>query len=377
MPLDVALVAMNIVRRDGQGRVMVELTRAVLARGHRVTVYAQRLDDELVGQVEYHPIPPMPGPQIVNDLTLLLRATRALRPARHDVVCALGPTALPRQPFVMNIQFSHQGWRASWTRSTRPDLIHRAHARLAQSLETLCVRRATRIISSTQVLADEMTPAGDPRVFVVPDGIDLDEFRPIDDREREAARAEFGVGDGRFVLAFMGDYTTTRKGLEPLLSALAHGGDEELLLVAARGNDDTLAARVRELGIGDRVAVVGFAPPRTVIAAADVVTVPSLYEPFSLVGLEAAASQRPVIISAAAGVAPLLGDGALIVDRPNDPAALRGAIDRLKHDPALRRTMAAAGRQAAERLTWQATMEQAALVIEGAARSTRTQETVR
>lgn len=371
MTLDVALVIQNAVRRDGQGRVMVELAHELARRGHDITIYAHRLDDELADQVAFSPIPQAPGPQIVDDVAMLARATARVRRAGHDVACVLGHSALPSCPTVLNVQFSHQGWRASWKRQgrrSRPGLRHRLHVRVAEVLERRCLGRADRVIASTPVLASEIVSDDDPRVRVVPNGVDLTEFGPLGADERAAARRAFGLRSDEFVVAFLGDYATPRKGLDPLILALALGPVDERLVVAARGDDRLLRRLAEEAGVADRVVVVGFVHPRSVLAASDVLAAPSLYEPFSLVAFEAAASGVPVVISACAGAAPLLGEGAFVVDDPTDPAALRSALDAVRADPALAGRAVAAGRRAAERLTWEVSAAQAADVIEEVAR---------
>lgn len=368
--LDVGLVAQNVVRRDGQGRVALELARALVGRGHAVTVYAHRLDDEVARAVRFRRLPRPPGPQALDDLVVLAWATMALRRARHDVACTLGPTARPRCPTVFNLQFSHRGWRRSWGEGDRPGAYHRVHARLAGALEGWCIGRADRVVSSAATLAAEAVPDGVVPVTVVPNGIDAAEFGPFVDGERPAARARLALDEGAFVVGFLGDYHTSRKGLDALLRAMAQGPAGERLVVAARGDDRSLRLRARELGVGDRLVVAGFAPPRDVYAAADVVAVPSLYEPFSLVALEAAACAVPVVVSARAGAAPLLGDGALVVHDPDDAGQLRAALDRVRDDPAGAKARTRAAQRAVAALSWPAVAARAADVVEEVAAAT-------
>ena len=360
--MNVGLVVQNAVRRDGQGRVMVELTEALLERGHEITVYAHQLDDNLAQRVTFHEIRRARGPQVVDDVLMFLRATRAIRRGGHDAACVLGHCALPEVPWLFNVQFSHQGWRRSWTPASRPSWKHRLSTRVAERLERRCFQRATRVLASTERLASELGSRDGVRV--VPNGLDLDEFSPVTPAERADARVELGIEPDRFVIAFLGDYQTPRKGLEPLLGAVASGPPDEMLVVAARGDDGALVARARSLGIADRVTAIGFAPPKLVYAAADVVAVPSLYEPFSLVTLEAAARCVPVVVSARAGAAPLLDGGGHIVDRPEEPGALRAAIDGVRADREDAAARVRVARAAVEGLTWRVVAGHAATVIE-------------
>lgn len=365
-PLDVALVCQNVVRRDGQGRVMLELARQVASRGHRVTVYAHALAPELADGIRFRRVPRVFGPQLLDDLWFLAWASVAVRRRRHDVVCALGPTVLPRGPFVFDVQFSHRGWRATWTPATRPSLYHRLHARLVEALEWLCVRRADRVIASTPRLAEEVAP-GARHTVVVPNGVSPEEFTDPDPAVRREVREHLGIPQDAFVVALLGGWTTARKGLDPLLEAVALGPPDEWLLLAAEGPRDALEARTGSLGVSDRVAVAGFEPPPRVFAAADVVVVPSLYEPFSLVALEAAAAGVPVVLSERAGAADVLGDTVVAVD-PADPLALRKGLDRVRHEPGLAEDMVTEGRRRSEQLRWGTVLGAAVDVIEEVAR---------
>lgn len=364
--LDVALVAHNVVRRDGQGRVMLELARALVKDGHRVTVYARRLTDELRPGVDYHRLPKAPGPQLLDDLFLFLLGSLFLHRRRHDVTVVMGACALPPRPFVLDCQFSHAGWRRSWARTTRPAWYHRLHARMIERLENLVARRATRVVASTGVVKRDL---GGPahKISVVPNGIDLDEFPPVSSEARARAREELGIRDANSVVAFLGEYHTTRKGLDPLLEAVAAGPSDERLVVAARGSRSRLETRLHDLGIRDRVDVVGFAEPALVMAAADIVAVPSIYEPFSLVALEAAASQIPVIVSAAAGAASLLAPDVVVIDDPTEPDQLRRALDTVRTDPDTAAGRARRARRKVEELRWHELAARAAEVVVEAA----------
>lgn len=126
-----------------------------------------------------------------------------------------------------------------------------------------------------------------------------------------------------------------QKGLDVLLEAMPRG------------------ARLRLVGEGDPVAGradtedLGFLPSALdAMAEADVVVVPSRWEGFGLVALEAMAVGAPVIASAVDGLRDLVGDAAVLVP-PDDPAALRTAIQRVLADADLRARLGARGRERA------------------------------
>lgn len=363
---DLGLVCHNVVRRDGQGRTMVELVRLLAEQSVKVTVYSYNLD-EAVGShpgVTWHRIPEPKVPQLFKDLYLALKATMALRRRRHDVVCTVGPTALTSAPTAFFACFSQEGWRQVWQdEGESPDQYRRFHGWLSSKLESLAIRKADALLVVSRRTASELgpkTPSASP-VIIVPGGIDIEEFPLVTGELREAAREELGVEDDRFALGFIGEYHTFRKGLAYLAEAVALGDvEDETILVRGEGSQKAFWARIDSARPGMDLRFLGPGAAQPVIAAADVVVIPSLYEPFSLVGLEAAAAGKPLIISERAGVAPYLVEAraALSVD-PVDVAGFRSAIDRLRDRPDEAAEMGQRARKVAEEMIWSKVSEPA------------------
>src|SRR6185437_3742012 len=110
-------------------------------------------------------------------------------------------------------------------------------------------------------------------------------------------------------------------------------------------------ALATKLGLDGRVRFLGWRTDRAALyAAADMVALPSRYEPFGTVITEAWAASRPLIASRAAGAAAYVHDGVdgLLVPI-GDVAALAQAMTRLAHDTALRARLIQGGQQAYER----------------------------
>lgn len=362
--LDVALVAQYVRPRDGQGQVMLELGRALRRAGHSVTVYAHEVADL---ECRFVAIPRFGPSDAADNVAFFLSATRRVRAGRHDVAVVMGGCALPAGPWLYYAQFSQRGWRRTWTGDGRPGLYHRSAARVAEGFERLGAARADALVGcSAQVVAD-VAPAG--AAFVVPNGVDLHVFAPPSGEEQKAARSAFGLGDDTPVIGLLGEYRTPRKGLEPLLESMAAATTvEEHLLLAGDGDQDNVRQLVGRAGLAARVHQLGFADSRQVIAACDAVVVPSFYEPFSIAAVEAAAMARPVVISAQAGAAAYLGEGALQVAHP-EPALLRRTMDQLWAEGAgARRRRGEEARRSVEALSWEATSAQVVSVVEDLAR---------
>lgn len=238
-------------------------------------------------------------------------------------------------------------------------------ARLAA--ETRIAAAADRIVAANLVERAHLAwhyRADVARIRVIPCGVDLDLFRPSDPR---AARARLGLA-AEHVLLFVGRLAPI-KGLETLLRALAAAksnglGRADVRLVVVGGDKEEHwrgeAARLRrmagELGVG---AWVDFRGPQSqevlpdYYAAADVCLMPSLYESFGMVALEAMACGVPVIASRVGGLPVTVQDGltGLLVPE-GDVEALADGIARLLENDGRRWLL---GRQATEwarRFAW-------------------------
>jgi len=142
------------------------------------------------------------------------------------------------------------------------------------------------------------------------------------------------------------------KGLETLLDAMARlGGAARLYIVGgdsdepdpgvtALGHAQELRSRVAALGLGDRVRFLGPQPQRRLrlfYAAADATVMPSYYESFGMVALEAMACGCPVVASRVGGLTTTVKDGVTGYLVPEgDPTALAERLERLLHDPETR-----------------------------------------
>ncbi len=183
------------------------------------------------------------------------------------------------------------------------------------------------------------------RIHLVPSGVEADRFTPSEARRR-AARTGLALADDAWVLAAIGALEE-RKGHDVLLDALACLRDPRLtLLVAGDGSRlEALRARVGALGLGSAVRFLGrlddVAP---VLAAADVLVMPSRQEGLGVAALEAMAAGLPVIASRVGGLpeAVVDGDTGLLVPPENAPA-LADAIVRLADDRPRARALGAAG----------------------------------
>ncbi len=165
---------------------------------------------------------------------------------------------------------------------------------------------------------------------VVPNPFDPERFNPERrSRDRADARRDLGIGDHDLAMVFIAN-ELHRKGLGQTLEAMALNGDPRMTLhVVGKAGLGPYQAAIRRLGLADRVQYHG--PTGDVgwhLAAADLMVLPTQYEPFGLVIVEALASGVPVITSRLAGASEAVRHGrtGLILEDPYDVAELAGLL---------------------------------------------------
>jgi glycosyltransferase involved in cell wall biosynthesis len=167
-------------------------------------------------------------------------------------------------------------------------------------------------------------------ITVIPNGVDLEEFRPPTEQERQAARELFRLPDEARVALFIGlDFE--RKGLFPTIEALRRAPSVLLLVVGGAQKDvDTARAHAERHGVSERVMLLGQQHGLArYFAVADMFVMPSAYESSGLVFLESLASGLPVIATPVGIVPEVVRDGenGLIVGR--DPVEIGDGLERL------------------------------------------------
>jgi glycosyltransferase involved in cell wall biosynthesis len=228
----------------------------------------------------------------------------------------------------------------------------RQKARRRDLLLKLTDRLGSVTTTNSTLTAEALTRSGtvDPdRLIVIPNGIEVAHYghRP---GQRAAVRRELGIREHEFLWLAAGRLAP-QKDFDNLLAAaalLARDGRLGQLRIAGRGPlEQSLAQRITELRIADRVALLGLREDLpAVMAAADGFVLSSAYEGLPNVVMEALASGLPVVGTRVGGTAELVQEqvsGFLVP--PRDAAALAAAMDRLARTPEdVRRQMGAAGR---------------------------------
>ena len=342
------IVARPFVFHGGVETATAGLVRALVEHGHEVHLLSPPGQGPVSGVTLHRlPLPPLPATARMVAQALVVR--RLAVQGTWDVVQSHERT-LGQDVFRAG-EGCHRGYLEAVGATSR-GLYHR----VVLSLERRVFATTPRIVAISRAGKTEIerlyrVPA--ERVDVVYNGVDLERFHPMNRaRLGPAARAEVGLDRDTPAALFVGS-GFERKGLATALEALAAGDRTRRLLVAGKGNRRAHEALAARLGVADRVLWLG--PRRDIerfYAASDVVVLPTRYEPFGNVHLEALASGVPVVTTSRAGGAEVVaeGKGGAVVP-PDDVAATAAAMERLRAtDP----SVVEAARRSAEPFTFAA-----------------------
>ncbi|MBI4570276.1 MAG: glycosyltransferase family 4 protein [Planctomycetes bacterium] len=307
-----------------------------------------------------------------RDLLCLWALTRRIRRGRFDVVHLhtskagfVGSVAarLAGTPAIVYTPHGHIFGEGARVEGVPARGLRRG---LFRMLRRAAERIDDRVIALSDLDRDQQVALGlAPRAKyeVISNGVDLAMWNRANAAPREEvvalARAALPAnarppGGAPFPLAAVVGRLAGEKGHTYLFQAMeALVADFPAMLLLVIG-DGPLAGDLREearrRGVADRVAFIGLRKdvPR-LLAACDLVVLPSLYESHGLALAEAMALSLPVVGTRAGGVPELVVDGECgLLAPPGDPQALADAIRRLANDPVLAARLAAAGRRRVE-----------------------------
>jgi D-inositol-3-phosphate glycosyltransferase len=228
---------------------------------------------------------------------------------------------------------------------------------------------ADRIVAATpaELAQLQWLYQADPRkVVIIPPGVDISRFYPIHPDE---AKEVIGVPPCDKTLLFVGRIEPL-KGVDTLIQAICLMQDKRvyvcLVVIGGDVDSDTdspndemerLKTMREQAGLQDLVTFLGKRSQDTLpyyYSAAEAVVVPSHYESFGMVALEAMACGTPVVASQVGGLAFLVRDGVTGYTVPVDePQALADRLTSLVQDSALRRKLGGQALQEARQYAWE------------------------
>ena len=246
-------------------------------------------------------------------------------------------------------------------------------ARTRLRIERQCLETADMVIATSPQEQEHMRSLVSEKgnIAVIPCGTNIDCFGSID---RDAGRTKLGIEPNEKLVMYAGRFDQ-RKGIETLVRAIARPEvrrHENLKLMIAGGytpgekdgiEKERITGIVKELGIEDITVFAGkirHEDLASYYAAADICVVPSHYEPFGLVAIEAMASRTPVVASRVGGLKFSVADNKTgILATPQDEADFAKAIDSILSNAEWREQLGKNARKRVERkFSWDGVAQQ-------------------
>jgi UDP-glucose:(heptosyl)LPS alpha-1,3-glucosyltransferase len=312
---DIALVRRGYSATGGAEAYLLRLGSGLSARGYRPTLYASKDWPEARWPF---------GTLVRLEPREPLEFARAFQRARRPREIVLSLDRVPGCDVFRAGDGVHAAWlqrrarfEAPWRQMLR--FFNLKHAALL-ALERELFKSVRAVIVNSKMVANEvMHWHGFPaeNIHVVPNGVGT----TMPGISREEARRRLALPEEAFCILFVGS-GWERKGLRFAIEAVEALEPEAILLVAGRGNANRYrTSHARFLGTFEELPLL--------FSAADVFTLPTIYDPFSNACLEAAAAGLPVITTTANGFSEILTPGLHgDVVEPGDVRALTQALER-------------------------------------------------
>ena len=273
----------------------------------------------------------------------------------HDWLVAKASAALADSagvPYVTTIHATEHGRHQGWVQDQPQAQIH--------AVEQWMARRADAVIVCSYYMRGHVADIFDideRRIVVIPNGIDPSELRPAGDLQ--ALRSRFAQPNEKLVLLV--GRLVYEKGFQLALDALpgvVERVENVRFLVAGSGtHEEELKAQSERLGLsahGSFLGWIGDDVLHSLYRIADLCVVPSIYEPFGLVALEAMASGCPCIVADTGGLREVVPVGERVGLRFNggDAEHLGVMIERLLVDEQLRERLVTEASEHVLRFDW-------------------------
>ncbi|MFP5361226.1 MAG: glycosyltransferase family 4 protein [Thermoleophilia bacterium] len=282
----------------------------------------------------------------------------------HDWLVAGAAAGLAerlRCRLLMTVHATEYGRHQGWVDKHPQSYIH--------GIETWMVRRADHVITCSHYMRGHVADIYDideARVTVIPNGIDPADLQPVGDLAE--LRARFAAPDERLVLLV--GRLVYEKGFQLALDALPqvirHAGNVRFLVAGSGTHEAELKKQARRLGLmrhGTFMGWIGDDVLHSLYRIADLCVVPSIYEPFGLVALEAMASNCACIVADTGGLREVVPDNDVgLRFRSRDPRALARMMQRVLAEDALRDRLVAEASAHVLSFDWNDIAEQTAQV---------------
>jgi glycogen synthase len=271
-------------------------------------------------------------------------------------------------PLVTTIHATEHGRHQGWVDKHPQSYIH--------GVERWITNRSDRVIACSYYMREQIADifgVEEERVSVIPNGIDPRDLQPQDPAELQRLRLEFAAPEEKLVLLV--GRLVYEKGFQLALEAMprvvARVPGTRFLVAGSGTHERELRRQAQELGLMEQGTFLGWIGDdvlHSLYPIADICVVPSIYEPFGLVALEAMASGCPCIVADTGGLREVVPhEEAGLRFRARDPESLADMAVRLLGDEKLGQRLVSEGLDHIRRFDWADIAEQTAEVYGGVA----------
>jgi glycogen(starch) synthase len=256
-------------------------------------------------------------------------------------------------PLVTTIHATEYGRHQGWIDKHPQSYIH--------GVERWIVNRSDRVIACSTFMREQIMDVfgvEEGRVEVIPNGIDPEELQPHDDPQLQDLRGEFAE-PGQSLVLLVGRLVYEKGfqfALEALPQIIERLPNTRFVVAGSGTHEQELRQQAEQLGLmshGTFLGWIGDDVLHSLYRIADVCVVPSIYEPFGLVALEAMASSCPCIVADTGGLREVVPhDEVGLRFRARDPESLAEMTVRVLDDAKLCRRLTAEAFEHLRRFDW-------------------------
>ena len=219
----------------------------------------------------------------------------------------------------------------------RRDGLHTDTEKMIHETEAWLTYEAWKVICCSDYMVSHVRWAfGLPqdKLIMVPNGVNTSAYENIENEDLKDFRSKFALPNERIVL-YVGRLVY-EKGIHVLINAapkVLEKVNAKFIIVGSGYMKEQLATIVKSMNLENKVLFLGFVEDETLLRlqkCADVSVVPSLFEPFGIVALEAMAARSPVVVSDTGGLSEIIDhDSTGVKAYPNNPDSLAWAISKI------------------------------------------------
>ncbi len=327
------------------------LSKSLVKQGVNVHVVTCDFPDtptyEVVDGIEVHridsyrnPSPDFPSWIYLMNINMQKEAARLVRENgnidiihAHDWLVAnagIGLKHVFRKPLLVTMHSTEMG---------RRETLHNAAEKMIHETEGWLNFEAWRVICCSYYMVSHVKSIfGLPidKIDMIPNGVDIDTYDSIEDNLSDF-RAKFALPEEKIIL-YVGRLVY-EKGIHVLINAVPKvlsKANAKFIIVGSGYMKEQLLTIVRGMGLEHKVLFQGFMDEKSLLRlqkCADVSVVPSLFEPFGIVALEAMAAKSPVVVSDTGGMSEIVEhDVTGVKVYPDNPDSLAWGINRILLD---------------------------------------------